>query len=527
MLNEIRKTADSFVMRVLLGMIAFAFVGWGIKDVLQNTNNFDIVTFSDAKNISEEDFLKEKAEQISLIQRQAGKNFSEEEIKRLNIDDYIIKKLVNNSIMSYLVHYYDLDLTDNSVIQLIKESPDFKNKQGVFDITIFKSFFKNAYLNEEEYLSNVKEHTLKNTFISIFLESFKTPKIIIKNIVDYMAETREVDLVQIDLQENSANLMTPNPTIEQLEILYKNNQNLFKMPEKRSFSYIKISNENLRKQFHNNKDELLNFYHENKEEFADKKFEQVQKQIDELMIQQKTERQSSLLTKDLEDHVASGSSLREIAEKYSLAIQHIESISYQKLVTSKTDTSQNADNIFELAEGELSYPMELTDQGGVIIVEIKSITPSKLQEFSMVKDQLKTLWINQYLSDLNLKTLEILAKEYIPDKRNGILPAITSQSISFSRSEIQHSEKFPAEFLSIIFQTKIGSNTPVFQSKGKAYFAYLKSTKIDPIKSQEIQKKNNDDIVNAIRNGVMDELINYAIKKNNAKFSRKPVNISN
>lgn len=527
MLNEIRKTADSFVMRVLLAMIAFAFVGWGIKDVLQNTNNSDIVTFADAKNISEEDFLKEKSEQISFIQKQTGKNLTEEEVKQLNIDNYVIRKLINNRIMNYLVHYYDLDLTDNSVIQLVRESADFKNKQGVFDITIFKDFFKNAYFNEEQYLSNVKEHILKNTLISIFLESFKTPKIMIKNIVDYMAETREVELVQINLKENPANLITPNPTIEQLGELYKQQQDLFKIPEKRSFSYVKILNENLRKLFSNSKEELLNFYHENKEEFADKKFEQVQKQIDELLIQQKTEQQTTLLTKDLEDHVAAGSSLAEIAEKYGLAIQHVESASYQELLDSKTDISLNIDNIFELVEGELSYPMELTNKEGIVIIEIKSITPSKLREFSMVKDQLKTLWINQYLNDLNLKTIEILAKEYTSVKRKDLLPEITSQSVSFSRSEIQHNEEFPAEFLSMIFQTKIGSSTAVFQSKGKAYFAHVKSIIIDPVKSQEMQKKNNDDIANAVKNNVMDELINYAIKKNNTKFLRKSVNISN
>jgi hypothetical protein len=517
MLNNIRNTADSFVMHVLLGMIAFAFVGWGIKDVLQTSNNFDLITFSDAKNISQENFLKEKAEQIHAIQRQSGTNLSEEDIKQLNIDNFIIKKLINNRIINYLVHYYNLDLTDDTVIQLIKESPNFKNEQGLFDIELFKGFLKNSYISEEDYLSDIKEHKLKNTLIGIFIESFHTPKIMVKNFIDYMAETRDVDLVQIDLKHQSKNLSIPSPTTGQLEDLYKNNLALFEVPEKRSLSYVKISNEILRKQIHNSDDELLNFYHDNKEEFDNKNFSEVKKQVNELLQQQKTEELKLLLIKNLEDDVAAGSSLTEIAGKYELPIENLESISYKDLSINKIDIAQHADSIFDLAEGELSYPIELTDKGAFILVEIKSIQPNKVQEFSAIKEQVQKLWNEQYLRELNLKTIETVAKEYTPAKNKEFLKVITNQSTAFSRSEIHNNQQLPTELLLAIFQANIGSNTPVFQSKDKAYFAHIKSKKIDKKKRQEIQKKHEKDIASAIQNNVIDELISYAIKKNNMK----------
>ena len=78
MLNNIRKTANTLLMRLLLGMIAFAFIGWGIKDALLSTNNSDLVTFSDADTITEEDFLKVKAQQIRNMQKQMGLNLTEQ-----------------------------------------------------------------------------------------------------------------------------------------------------------------------------------------------------------------------------------------------------------------------------------------------------------------------------------------------------------------------------------------------------------------------------------------------------------------
>lgn len=558
MLNNIRNAADSFVMRVLLGMIAFAFVGWRIKDVLQTTNNFDLITFSDTKTISEEDFLEAKAEQIRVIQKQTGAHLSEEDIKQLNIDNFIIKKLINNRIMNYLVHYYDLDLTDDTVIQFIKESANFKNEQGLFEVALFKGFLKNSYINEEDYVSDVKEHTLKNSLISIFIESFQTPKIMVKNIVDYMAETREVDLVQIDLKAQPKGAFMTYATPVELEERYKENQELFEIPEKRSLSYVKISSEVLGKQIRNSDEELLKCYQDNQEEFANKKFSEVQKQVNALLQQQKIEELKLLLAKNLEDDVAAGSSLTEIAGKYELPIQNLDSVSYKDLTNniqdefqdlakpasaeqtkrSQTvvptrspivpqlqhlkgelyiDLGQNADSIFDLAEGELSYPMELTDKGAFILVEMKSIQPSKLQEFSAVKDQVYELWYKQYIRKINLGNIENLAKEYKPGKSKKPLDITTKQATVFSRYAIHNNQQLPAELLSAIFNANIDSNTPVFQSKDKAYFAYVKSKRIDKAKRQEIQKKNEVDIAVAIRNNVIDELISYAIKKNKMK----------
>lgn len=517
MLNNIRKTADSFVMKILLAMIAFAFVGWGIKDVLQANKNFDLVKFSNAKNITEDDFLRAKTEQIRLLQKQTGTNLSEDQIKQLNIDNFIIKKLVNDNILNYLVHYYDLDLTDNTVAQLVKDSPHFKNEQGIFDLALFKNFLKNSYITEEKYLTDLKEQALKNTLITIFLESFPAPKTTIQNIVNYLAETREVTLIQMNLKYSFKNESISPLTEEQLENFYKNNQNLFELPEKRSISYIRTSNASLQKQINNSSEELLNFYNENKEEFANKKFTDVQKEIDKILQKQKSEKIKLQLVKNLEDDVAAGSTLKEISEKYQLPIQNINYTTYQDLLNN-SDISQNADNIFELTEGEVSYPMEQANSESFIVVEIKEIQQNKIQEFALVKDQVKKLLYEQNLKDSNLKQFKEFANNYTSDTPTP--EGVTLNNMQLMRSAIQENSQLPADLLLAIFQTKANSNTHVFQSKDKAYFANIKSIQVDKAKSKNIEKENIDNITQTIKNSVIDELINYGIKQNNMTIQK-------
>lgn len=530
MLNQIRKASDKFIMRLILAMIAFAFVGWGIKDVLQTTNDFDLVTFSDAENITETDFLKEKAAEINNIQKQTNSTLSEEEIKQLNINDIVMKRLVNNSILKYLVSYYSLDLSDDTVIQLLKESPVFKNEQGMFDIKIFKAAFKNSYNNEEEYLLSIKEKALINIAVNSFLLPFQAPKIMVKNIIDYMSETREIELVEMNLQTIPKNITIPSPTDQQIQDFYKNNQGLFEVAEKRSFSYIKISNQFLQKKVTITKDELIEFYNENREDFANQNFAKAEPEIKNLLKQQKLEELTSEFTKSLEDNVAAGLSLTEIAEKYDIAIQQMDNVTYEDLI--KTNIAESSESVFELTEDELSYPIEITnkdpEENAVILVQLKSIQPTKIEDLKLVTEKVTKLWLEKYLADFNRQVIENIAKDYNPDQKNvkeylasGI---IVNPVISFTRADISQNNQntvVPIELLMSIFQAKIGTNSPVFQMADKVFFAHIKSKKIDSKKGNKITQDSTEDIANTIRNCVVEELIGYLAKQNNMQVSTK------
>lgn len=530
MLNQIRKASDKFIMRFILGMIAFAFIGWGIKDVLQTTNDYDLVTFSDAENITQTDFLKEKAAEINNIQKQTNSTLSEEEIKQLNIDNIVMKRLINNSILKYLVRYYSLDLSDDTVIQLLKESPIFKNEQGMFDIKIFKAAFKNSYNSEEEYLLNIKEKALIDIAINSFLLPFQTPKIMIKNIIDYMAETRNVELVEIDLKTVPKNVTIPSPTDEQIQDFYKNNQGLFEVAESRSFYYIKISNQFLQKKIIITKDELLEFYNENKEDFGNQNFAKAETAARNLLKQQKLEELIGEFTKNLEDNVAAGLSLTEIAEKYDIPIQQMDNVTYQDLT--KTDIAESSDSIFELTEEELSYPIEIQNKDSegntIMLAQLKSIQPTKIEELALVKEKVAKLWLEKYLANFNWQLIENIAKDYTPDQKNVKEYAISGVTInsaaSFTRSDISENNQntfVPIELLISIFQARIGTNSPIFQMGNKAYFAHIKSIKIDSKKGDKINQDSGNDIANTIQNCVVEELIGYLAKQNNMKVSAK------
>ncbi len=506
-------------------MIVVAFVGWGIKDVLQNRNNFDLVLFSHADPITEDDFLKAKAEQINLIQRQNSTILTEEDIKALDIDNIILKKLINNHLLHYLTTYYDFDISNEAVIQFAKELPDFHNEHGVFDVKIFKSAFRNVAYREEQFLQNLKKNILANNVTSIFLEGFKTPRIMAKNLVDYLAESRDVDIISIDLAHLPTNLKIPSPTEDQLQDFYKKNQKLFQIDEKRKFSYIVVTQDDIKKKLVITDQDIQSFYDNHKEDFIDKPLRKVRGEIILTIEKEKIERATVDFLRNLEDSVASGISLMEISKMFGLKQDHLDYLSHKELLYSKTPVSQIATNIFELSEREVSYPIELQEKNSIIIVQMESIKPNKTEQFLESKNKLTTLWKQEYLANDNLKILENITKKYKSSNINVTEfknIGITITPITITRAEINQykANNFPPELLFSIFQVPTDSSTPILQFENKGFASYVRSSKTTKEKRTEIEKDFLENIKTTIRNGMMQELLSYLAKQNNLRITK-------
>ncbi|MGI4775920.1 MAG: SurA N-terminal domain-containing protein [Janthinobacterium lividum] len=530
MLNSIRRGANSLVIRLLLGMIAFAFVGWGIKDALQGQNNYDLVTFSEAQNISDSDFYRAKSEEISLIQKQNEANLTEEDIKQLGLDKIVLYRLINRSIFNNIVNMYDLKLNEESIIVLLKKSPIFKDHQGNFDYAAVKSFLRNSNLNEQEYFKDLEQRILKNTLVTTFLDSFKVPEIMIKNVVDYMTEERSIELVQIDLKNIDKKFVPPMPSEKEVIEFYQKHKELFTTKELRSLGYIRLTASDLMSKIVINNDELKDFYNKNKDEFGTDNFDKVRSQIANILNQQKIDQLMAESIKNLEDDVAAGISIEEIAKKYNFQLLTMDNVTYETIANENSEMNVIADAVFEMSEGEILYPTEIKDRTELILVELKSVKAAKLEPFENIKEKASKLLVGKLTSHNNLKNFEKIAKNYksdrlIPRQLEDLKNTATVKidALKLVRSEIETNLELPQVLLNSIFRTKKDTTTQVIRFDDKAYFAYINQIKISDKETNNTEKKisNRNEIISSINSSLIEDLVNCYVKKNNMKVNFK------
>lgn len=524
MLTGFRKAADNIFVRILLGLIAVSFVVAGASSFLNGNSGGNIISFSKTDSIPVETFLAIKAKEIELIQNQNNVNLTEEQISALNIDKEILQRLINDAMISYLAKIYDFDLSEEEVIRFVKQMPYFKDQNGNFDFKLFKDTFRNSKKMEDEYLMNLKTDLVKTVILDVFMESFKPSKLMINNIVNYMAVTKNFDIISMDLTQKQSNFKPIDLQEKTIEDHYKNNENDFVLPELRSFSYFVINKEFFGNKLKVEESETKHYYEENKNDFDNKPYNEVKKEVQELLSNNKLEDLTKELVKKIEEDIAAGLNLTDISKKYNNKILSIADASKDDLnnKTTPVNFSDLADSIFEMTENEVSYPIEIPEQTAIIVTELTKITPSRKQEFSEVKDKIISLLQEKALMEANIALLEEVQKNYDPKTKpeSFKVKGITVKSNqSISRIDLDFEEKINYELLKLIFRTDKGHNTNIARDGKIASFAFVKDETVNQSKSKKIIDTSSDQIVNTIRQSVMQELVGYLTEQNNMKVN--------
>jgi peptidyl-prolyl cis-trans isomerase D len=522
MLTKFRKGADTIFVRILLGFVALSFVGIGASSFLGGNSRGDIIKFSKMESIPVETFLAVKAKEIDYIQRQNNINLTEEQIKALNIDNEILQRLINDSMISYLAKIYDFEISDELVINYIKKISYFKDQDGNFDLKLFKTAFHNSQKAEDEYLENLKTNLIKTSLLDVFMESFQPSRIMRNNMINYMAETKYFDIISIDLA-NKKNLVSLAPLENKdLEEFYNSNETSFVVPEHRSFDYISIGKDFFSKKINVNEEEIKDYYYANKNEFDNKPYSLAKKEVQEILQAAKLEDLINQISKNLEEDVAAGLPLQEIATKHGIKISSVAPIAKDILVADdKLNLSEIADSVFEMVESEVSYPMEIPSENKVVLLELKKIIQSRKQEFEEVKAQISSILTDKAIATENIKILEQVQKDYNAKKIS--LESLKNKGVmvennkTITRADFVNEEKMSRELMHFIFKTEKGDVTTLVKDDKKAYFAFVKDDKVNVAKAKKITDTSLTQVTNTIREGVLQELIGYLAEQNDVK----------
>ena len=522
MLAKIRRGSDSLIVRIILGLIALSFIGVGGASFINGNSKGDVVIFSDTDSISHEEFQIAKAKEVEGVQRQNGINLTDEQVAELGIDNNVLRRLINDSMIKYLAKIYDFDISDEKIISYVKRTSYFKNQDGEFDLNIFKSVFNNSPIKEEEYLASIKHQLVSSSLINVFMDSFRPSKIQNDNMVDFMAETRSVDLVSINLGYKPKGYKAKPISEELLDKFYQNNKESFITPELRSFDYIVADNAYLEKKLTISNAELKKYFSENSDDFSSENFAKVKKQVKEAFIQEKTEELASELAKNLEEDTSSGLKIAEIAKKYGLKVRSQKEISLAAMQASKkVEYVELADTVFELMNGDVSYPIEVKNQNNIMLVELRSTKALRQKDLSEVTEEIRKILKQKSLAFENVDALESLRKTYDSKKKNRKAMKAKGISVaanqSYTRAELPLQDKLPFELLKSMFDIKIGETTQIVNQGKTIYFAHVNTVKKSNKKAKEIRTKSEKHFSNVAREGLFLELISNLTYKNKMK----------
>ncbi len=260
MLNAMRESAGSWIIKVLLGIIvvAFTFMGVGSFNARQSakvaTVNGDIIDITQ--------YQRAYYNMLENLRAQFGNRLNDEMIKMFNVRQQALDGLIETTLLHQTAEKIGLQVPDAELAKSITRIPAFQ-KNGAFDPERYKILLSQNRLTPESFETMQKEAMLMDRLRTMVTKSAKVSEDEIRQWYEW--ENTTVDIAYALFKP--ADFENVDVTDQILEAYYNENKEAYKTQPRRKARYIRFDPAAYREATAVTPEEIKQYYDDNPEAF--------------------------------------------------------------------------------------------------------------------------------------------------------------------------------------------------------------------------------------------------------------------
>lgn len=374
MLQIFRKYGSSITVKALMLLLVFTFAVWGVGDVIRGHNKYVALKVGDIE-FSDREWFAYFNNQIERLKAQFNSKFAKDEIKNLGLTNVILGQLIDRLLLQQEATSTGVLVSYDMVKYELLHMPIFQ-VDGKFDKEKFMQVLQAMRVSEQNLFENIKEN-LPTQYETFALTVNKTPPSdLVDAILQARAAIRQVNVYRLPYETIR---ITDSPTEDELKTLYQHNSKDFMIPEKRNISYIIFGIEDIKLDEGVNEADLKQYYEQNKERF---------KELEKRSVL-KLEFKDKARAEEAKSELDKGESFENVGRRYfptvkNFSIGEVTRVGFEKEV---------ANAIFNLKLEQ--YSNIIKTPLGYLIFKVTAITPEGVKSFDLIKDKVKSLYINE------------------------------------------------------------------------------------------------------------------------------------
>lgn len=384
MLQAIRTRAGGIIVKVLFALLIFSFGFWGIytrSPFFQDKSPDAVVATVGDREIHADAVQASLQPTLERLRAQLGGQLDQAMVKKLGVVDAVVGQLVDRDLLAQEVGHLRLDLSDDVVRNAIMSNPAFIGPDGKFNREQFSQALAANRTSEDQLIARLRQEIPRGDLLQAITAGVVVPRPVIDAVYRFRNETRVADIVAIPL---GAAGQTPAPSDEQLEKFYKDNPDMFRAEEYRSFTMASLGVGDLTGDIKIEPDKLKAAYEERKDDF------QLPEERDVEQILAPSEDKA----KAVEAALAGGTDFQKAAT--DIAGQDPSTIDLG-LVKPDDLPKELADQAFALPVGKASEPIKT--ELGWHILRVTKIQPPQTLNFDQAKGELEKQLIAEEAAD--------------------------------------------------------------------------------------------------------------------------------
>ena len=430
MLNKLKNFSKSKLGVVVVFIVALPFVFFGMGNIFQNkdTNN---VAKIDNYNISTKNFTNH-IDSLGISSEVIRNNLEQ------NILEEILSDLLAKKFIELEIDYYDLVISDEQLVKIIKENKNFLDNNSQFDRIKYEKFLLENNIIASDFEKRLKNRELEKKLFFLLNGGITIPQFVIKKYYKY--ENSKIDLKFINL-DNFYKKKNQFTEIEISNYIKNDNQNLQR--DFVDFDYTKITPQNLI----------------GADEYNETFFSEIDK---------------------IENNISNFSDLKNLLKNY-------ENINIEK----KTNyiLMNNEDPFKEIYDNRFDNGIQIIDMNDYILLfQVKNIE-NKVPEITdkNFKDFILTTLVEKEKFDFNKKIFDKINTNKYSDVEFESISSDKSLYKNIQLNSVKDNNFFEINSVEYIYSLPEKSFLLASDEKGKIYLA-----KINKIKTQNIDDKKKD-----------------------------------
>lgn len=410
MLEYLRNAADKPVAKILMGILIFSFVGWGVAEwVFGLTSSDTTIMRVGGEKISINQYNSMRSNELAKLSREEQRKLYTDPVAMTAFQNQVVKDLATLRRLEHHANDLGYVVSDHHIANDIRAVPQFQ-ENGKFSSAAYDIVLQNSGLTESDVINDFRMKTLNNMVKTPIETELKTPRFVMLATYNARGASRTIDLTTVKF----ADFKVEKPTDEALREFYK--QNPHRIAETRDISYVMINAEM------------------DKPDEYEKGLKAAQK---------------------LEDDIIGGDALADAAKKHDAKYKQHNNLSADKSPEDKNIDDAMMKRVFSMDEGTESELIETKE--GFIIVRVDKIVAEHDAEFDSVKKDLATEWTRAE----QRKAAYVRANELLVDlNKDGKLK--NGKSVSVSRTDGAAPNVLTAAFHKNIGDNSIVEDTDAF-----------------------------------------------------------------
>ena len=462
MLEYLRNASEKPIAKVLITILAFSFVGWGVAEwIFGNVMSDTTLVRVGSEKLSVQEYNLESSRELASMTRDEMRNIYVDPVASQKFQNDIISKLTTQRMVENRGKEMGFIVSDHRIAREIREYPEFQ-ENGQFSTLKFDSVLRDSGYSESDFAEILRANVLRSMVLGAVGAPIKTPAFATTAMYNARNAERNIDYTTVKFND----FKVGTPSDDDLRAYYA--QNPHTVAETRAASYVLIP--------------------------ADMSKPDDYSAAYDIAIK-------------VEDAIIGGDTLSDAASKNKVKFVSIKPFTVGTRPADDVLTDAMVSKLLSMDEGTESELIET--KSGFVIMRVDKITPEHTAEFESIKKDLITDWARSE----KRKQAYVRANEILVDVNGGANMA-NKKSVTVSRTN-----GAPDDVLVATFKSAIGTNSIV--ESDDAFYVISVRADAKPTANAKKMAELSSELQKISAQGLTDDYNSFLIREYPVKINEK------